>query len=119
MTTPNDNSFRQAIFDLLSEGQHLSVGEKMLVNQEIRKFTEDFKSVTSRDPTPLFGTIYLIAPKLEAFGFKLPRVDKWREEDMRDMENYAHRAGIKKLRKRKALEVLFPSLAFHFSPLNP
>lgn len=101
MTMPNENSFRQTIFDLLSEGQDLSVGEKMLVNQELNKFTEDFKLATRQSPTPLFGTIYPIAPRLEAFGFKLPRVDKWREEDMKDMKNYAEKAGIKTFGKEK------------------
>jgi len=101
MNAPNEDSFRQEIFRLLSEGQDLSNGEKMLVNQTLNKFTKNFKQATGENPMWNFGTIYLIAPILEDFGFKLPEVDRWRKEDIQTINNYVERAGIKNFGKEK------------------
>lgn len=75
-------TFQHAIFDLLSEGQKMSGAERSFINQQIEQFTKDYKEATGKDPQAHFETIYLITPRLEAFGFKLPTVERWRQEDM-------------------------------------
>ncbi len=73
--------FKKSIFALLEEGQELSMAEIVLVNQIIQTFFLEYKKATGEDPKPIFGTIYLIAPRLEEYGFILPRVEKWQKED--------------------------------------
>ena len=94
-------SFQNAIFDLLAEGQELSGAEKGLVNHEVEQFVQDYRRATGEDPQALFGTIYLIAPRLEAFGFKIPTVDRWREEDMVTIRHYAERKGVRLGKERQ------------------
>ena len=94
-------SFRKSIFRILDEGQELSGAEKSLINQEVEKFIENYRIATGENPRPLFDTIYLIASRLEEFGFKLPRVERWREEDMKDINSYLERTGKGSLEKRE------------------
>ncbi|MFH0943219.1 MAG: hypothetical protein V1810_03535 [Candidatus Beckwithbacteria bacterium] len=85
------NIFRRAIFDLLAEGQELSNTEKYLVGRVIDKFVQDYMHATGEDPRRQYGnqTIHLITPRLEAFGFKMPTVDRWTKEDMITIRHYA------------------------------
>ena len=56
------------------------------------------------EPESLFGTIYLVAPRIEALGFQMPEVDKWRKEDMDDMKSYVQGARDG-LRERLGIEI--------------
>ncbi len=81
-------TFKAAIYRILNEGQELSQSEKMLARNEIQQFEDDYLHATGELPKALFGTILLIAPRLENYGFKIPRADRWRKEIMQDLKEF-------------------------------
>lgn len=74
-------SFKNNVFLLLKEGQDLSVAERFLLNTQIDIFTQDYLQATGEVPESNPTAFYLIADRLEDYGFKLPRVERWRKED--------------------------------------
>jgi len=94
-------NFREAVFMILDEGQKLSGTEKFLVNEAVKSFIEDYVGVTGEEPQPLFGTLILIANRLQPLGFEMPRIDRWFEEDMPTIRKYAERQGIKRMGKER------------------
>lgn len=84
-------NFRQTVFMILGEGQELSGAEKVLAGEVVDSFINDYVVATKEKPLPFFGTIILIANRLQPLGFKMPRVDRWFEEDMPMLRRYAER----------------------------
>ncbi len=72
--------FRGAEFYLLNQGEELTGAERRLVNQEIDEFIQDHLACTGTEPLALYGTLILFAPRLEQYGFRLPRVEIWEKE---------------------------------------
>jgi hypothetical protein len=85
--------FRKSVLNILEEGQELSSTEKMLVNRIITKFINDYKEVTDEYPPTLWGIIYLIAVRLENYEFYLPKIERWRREDIEDLVPYLKAIG--------------------------
>lgn len=86
---------------ILGEGQELSGAEKLLAGEVVDSFIEDYIMATKEKPLPLFGTIILVSNRLQPLGFKMPRVDRWFEEDMYTIRRYAERQGVKRMGKER------------------
>ena len=85
------DAFTKVVLKLLNEGQTLSVSDRLLAGHIITSFIEDYTASLGYSPKPLFGTIHLIAPRLEEYGFQMPRVERWRKMHMRDLQPYINR----------------------------
>lgn len=92
--------FRKDITELLEEGQELTGAERFLANIVIDEFEEKYKQATGEEPTTSPGIIYLVAPLLEAFGFKLPTVERWRQEDVKVINNYTKKSNALGTRRK-------------------
>ncbi len=89
-------ALKEAIFYYIEQGQELSGAEKMLVNTEVEKFIHDYTAATGEEPRRLYGTIMLMAERLEMFGFKFPAIEQWRKEEQMIIDAWARLKGTKK-----------------------
>lgn len=94
-------SFRQSVFSILEEGQQLQPAEKSLASKIVDEFVSDYREATHEEPLPLFGTIILVANRLQALGFKMPTLDRWFEEDMFTMNMYGERQGARHILRER------------------
>lgn len=70
--------FREEVYSYLEAGQDLSMGDKLLVNQEVNAFMEDHKAATGKLPGYFWEDtcVWIIRERLQKFGFTMPDVEQ-------------------------------------------
>ena len=92
-------NFREAIFFILAEGQDFSGADRCLVNREIDEFIREYQAALGHDPKAEFDSMLMFVHRLERYGYRFPRVERWMKEEGKAVTNYLEKCRKSRFKK--------------------
>lgn len=94
------------IYLLKEEGNDLTLGDKIIIRNEVNKYVDNYFESTKEIPKGVLGNFYYIIYKnLQLFGFKIEYLDKWGEDRVKECTRYANE--VKLLKKIYGEDVIY------------
>jgi len=96
MNEDSKRGWTSLMLDYAGEGQELDLPDKILIRKQVEKFVDDYTKAQGEPPEYFFSNVRICYNYIRPFGFSMPKVDKWIESDIRDIQGFSERLRILK-----------------------